>query len=261
MSAIDFISASAAGTSIPGAAPSIRAGLAKAKQLAASRHAAERHRGQRDLLQHPCRRRPSPNGRRACPTASASRSRPRASAPTARMLGEAAESIGKFCAQGFTELGDKLGPILWQLAPTKKFDADEIRAFLTLLPTSRDGITLRHALEVRHESFKMQGVRRAGPRVERRDRLRRSRNLSRDGRSHRRLRLCAAAAGERRRSRPAMRLRRSTAGPRWRKAGRRARARPACIMSPMRPRRERRARSSPSSSPATRSAIPPPPRR
>ena len=71
-----------------------------------------------------------------------------------KKLGEAAESIGKFCAQGFTELGDKLGPILWQLAPTKKFDADEIREFLALLPTSRDGIALRHALEVRHESFK-----------------------------------------------------------------------------------------------------------
>jgi uncharacterized protein YecE (DUF72 family) len=69
-------------------------------------------------------------------------------------LGEAAESIGKFCAQGFTELGDKLGPILWQLAPTKKFNADEIRAFLMLLPASREGIKLRHGLEVRHESFK-----------------------------------------------------------------------------------------------------------
>ena len=71
-----------------------------------------------------------------------------------KKLGEAAESIGKFCAQGFTELGDKLGPILWQLAPTKKFDPDEIRNFLMLLPTSRDGMTLRHALEVRNESFK-----------------------------------------------------------------------------------------------------------
>jgi uncharacterized protein YecE (DUF72 family) len=71
-----------------------------------------------------------------------------------RNLGEAGESIGKFCAQGFTELGDKLGPILWQLAPTKRFDPDEISALLMLLPTSRDGIALRHALEVRHESFK-----------------------------------------------------------------------------------------------------------
>ena len=71
-----------------------------------------------------------------------------------KKLGEAAESIGRFCAQGFTELGDKLGPILWQLAPTKQFDPDEMRAFLTLLPTSRDGLALRHALELRHESFR-----------------------------------------------------------------------------------------------------------
>lgn len=71
-----------------------------------------------------------------------------------RKLGEAAESVGKFMAQGFTELGDKLGPILWQLAPTKQFDPDEIRAFLALLPTSRNGLRLRHAIEPRHESFR-----------------------------------------------------------------------------------------------------------
>ena len=70
-----------------------------------------------------------------------------------KALGEGGEAIGRFVAQGFTELGDKLGPILWQLAPTKRFDPDEIRAFLSLLPTRRDGIALRHALEVRHESF------------------------------------------------------------------------------------------------------------
>lgn len=69
-------------------------------------------------------------------------------------LAEAAESIGKFCAQGFTELGDKLGPILWQLANTKKFNPDEIRDFLALLPTRQDGVPLRHAIEPRHESFK-----------------------------------------------------------------------------------------------------------
>jgi uncharacterized protein YecE (DUF72 family) len=71
-----------------------------------------------------------------------------------KLLGEGAEAIGKFCAQGFTELGDKLGPILWQLAPTKRFDASEIRDFFSLLPASRDGIKLRHAIEPRHESFK-----------------------------------------------------------------------------------------------------------
>jgi uncharacterized protein YecE (DUF72 family) len=71
-----------------------------------------------------------------------------------RALGEAGESIGRFCGQGFTELGDKLGPILWQLAPTKKYDPDEIGAFLALLPASRDGIALRHAIEARHDSFR-----------------------------------------------------------------------------------------------------------
>ncbi len=70
-----------------------------------------------------------------------------------KALGDAGEAIGRFCAQGFTELGDKLGPILWQLAPTKRFDSEELLAFLMLLPTSRDGLALRHALEVRHESF------------------------------------------------------------------------------------------------------------
>ena len=70
-----------------------------------------------------------------------------------KALGEAAEAIGRFLGQGFTELGDKLGPINWQLAPTKRFDADEISAFLGLLPTSRDGLPLRHAIEPRHESF------------------------------------------------------------------------------------------------------------
>jgi uncharacterized protein YecE (DUF72 family) len=70
-----------------------------------------------------------------------------------KLLGDAAESIGKFCAQGFTELGDKLGPILWQMMPTKRFDPAEIAGFFQLLPTSRDGMALRHAIEPRHESF------------------------------------------------------------------------------------------------------------
>jgi uncharacterized protein YecE (DUF72 family) len=71
-----------------------------------------------------------------------------------KALGEAGEAIGRFCSQGFTALGDRLGPILWQLAPTKRFDPQEIREFLMLLPTSRDGIPLRHVIEARHESFR-----------------------------------------------------------------------------------------------------------
>lgn len=70
-----------------------------------------------------------------------------------KVLGEAGEAVARFCGQGLTELGDKLGPILWQLADTKRFDADEMRAFFALLPRAEDGVPLRHAIEVSHESF------------------------------------------------------------------------------------------------------------
>jgi len=68
-------------------------------------------------------------------------------------LSQAGESVGKFVGQGIVELGDKLGPLLWQLAKTKRFDADEIRAFLALLPAEHGGVRLRHAIEIGHESF------------------------------------------------------------------------------------------------------------
>ena len=70
-----------------------------------------------------------------------------------RILAEAGESIAKFVNQGIAELGDRLGPLLWQFMPTKKFDAEDFGAFLKLLPARVDGVALRHALEVRHESF------------------------------------------------------------------------------------------------------------
>ena len=68
-------------------------------------------------------------------------------------LAEAGESIRNFVEQGIVELGDKLGPINWQLAATKQFDAEEIAAFFALLPASHEGLPLRHAIEARHESF------------------------------------------------------------------------------------------------------------
>ncbi|MGP1351771.1 MAG: DUF72 domain-containing protein [Parasphingopyxis sp.] len=68
-------------------------------------------------------------------------------------LRETGESIEKFCNQGIAELGDKLGPIFWQFMATKKFDAEEFEAFLEMLPAEWDGVKLRHALDVRHESF------------------------------------------------------------------------------------------------------------
>jgi uncharacterized protein YecE (DUF72 family) len=71
-----------------------------------------------------------------------------------RVLAEAGPSISLFVESGLAELGGKLGPILWQFAPTKKFDAADFGAFLALLPPEVRGLPLRHALEVRHESFK-----------------------------------------------------------------------------------------------------------
>ncbi|HEX3665014.1 MAG TPA: DUF72 domain-containing protein [Rhizomicrobium sp.] len=71
-----------------------------------------------------------------------------------KILAEAGESVRKFFAQGIHELRDRFGPVNWQFAATKKFDAGEMEAFLELLPREVDGLKLRHALEVRNESFK-----------------------------------------------------------------------------------------------------------
>lgn len=71
-----------------------------------------------------------------------------------KILAEGADSIEKFLTQGFTELSDRLGPILWQFMATKKFEREDFARFLDLLPDVQDGVPLRHALEVRHESFR-----------------------------------------------------------------------------------------------------------
>ncbi|HEX3677576.1 MAG TPA: DUF72 domain-containing protein [Sphingomicrobium sp.] len=68
-------------------------------------------------------------------------------------LAEAEEGLSGFFAQGFVALGPKLGPILWQFASRRKFDREDIARFIDLLPEKLDGITLRHALEPRNESF------------------------------------------------------------------------------------------------------------
>lgn len=72
---------------------------------------------------------------------------------TRKVLAEAGESIARFVDQGIVELGDKLGPILWQFAATRRFDADDLAAFLALLPSAHAGVPLRHAVHVRHDSF------------------------------------------------------------------------------------------------------------
>jgi uncharacterized protein YecE (DUF72 family) len=70
-----------------------------------------------------------------------------------RVLAEAGPSIERFLTSGLSEMGPKLGPILWQFANHKKFEPEDFEAFLALLPKTLDGLKLRHAVEVRHESF------------------------------------------------------------------------------------------------------------
>ncbi len=70
-----------------------------------------------------------------------------------KVLADSGKSVTMFLEQGFIELGDRLGPINWQFADGKIFDRDDFARFLDLIPEAQDGVTLRHALEVRHESF------------------------------------------------------------------------------------------------------------
>jgi uncharacterized protein YecE (DUF72 family) len=69
------------------------------------------------------------------------------------VLAEAGPSIERFFGSGVLELKSKLGPVLWQMPPTKAFEAEDFTAFLALLPQRLDGRPIRHAVEVRHRSF------------------------------------------------------------------------------------------------------------
>ena len=71
-----------------------------------------------------------------------------------RVLADAGDSITRFFDSGVLELGDRLGPILWQFAPTKRFDETDFGKFLELLPAEIGKHRLRHVVEVRHDSFR-----------------------------------------------------------------------------------------------------------
>jgi uncharacterized protein YecE (DUF72 family) len=74
-------------------------------------------------------------------------------ATAAKVLANSGKSINAFVFGGLAELGDRLGPISWQFMPTRKFERDDLAAFLDLLPRELDGRPLQHVLEVRHDSF------------------------------------------------------------------------------------------------------------
>ncbi|QDY68422.1 DUF72 domain-containing protein [Qingshengfaniella alkalisoli] len=70
-----------------------------------------------------------------------------------KALADGRDSVERFLTSGVTELGRKLGPILWQFMATKKFDPEDFEGFLDLLPEKQDDLSLRHVVEVRHDSF------------------------------------------------------------------------------------------------------------
>jgi uncharacterized protein YecE (DUF72 family) len=71
-----------------------------------------------------------------------------------KVLASAGPSIARFLSGGVMELGEKLGPINWQFLPSKKFEPDDFKAFLEMLPPHAEGRQLRHVVEVRHASFR-----------------------------------------------------------------------------------------------------------
>jgi uncharacterized protein YecE (DUF72 family) len=70
-----------------------------------------------------------------------------------KVLAEGRESIDRFIGSGISELGAKLGPIVWQFMPTKRFEPEDFEGFLNLLPKQVGGLALRHVMDVRHPSF------------------------------------------------------------------------------------------------------------
>jgi uncharacterized protein YecE (DUF72 family) len=70
-----------------------------------------------------------------------------------KALAETGSFIKRFFASGLAELGEKLGPVLWQFAPFKRFDKDDFAKFLDHLPRELDGSTIDHVVEARHASF------------------------------------------------------------------------------------------------------------
>ncbi|NYZ63630.1 DUF72 domain-containing protein [Luteimonas deserti] len=95
-----------------------------------------------------------------------------------KRLRDVAAPMANFFASGVLALDDRLGPFLWQLPPTLRYERAVLDAFLDLLPRDTDAARalavrrerarmtgrtalprlpcrpLRHALEVRHPSFR-----------------------------------------------------------------------------------------------------------
>ncbi|HZW17773.1 MAG TPA: DUF72 domain-containing protein [Luteimonas sp.] len=69
-----------------------------------------------------------------------------------KVLAKAGAQVEDFIG-GIAELGDRLGPLVWQFDRGTKIDADDFAAFLDLLPKKAGGRALRHVLDVRDPDF------------------------------------------------------------------------------------------------------------
>ena len=69
-----------------------------------------------------------------------------------RTLAKTGPQVDDFVG-GIAELGDRLGPLVWQFDRGTKIDADDFAAFLDLLPRTSGGRPLRHVLDVRSPDF------------------------------------------------------------------------------------------------------------
>ena len=63
---------------------------------------------------------------------------PRAATHRTALL-ESQPSVARFLDSGLVELGDRLGPILWQFPPTRRFEPEHFADFLSLLPAAHNG--------------------------------------------------------------------------------------------------------------------------
>lgn len=69
-----------------------------------------------------------------------------------RVLAKTGGQVEDFLG-GIAELGDKLGPIVWQFDKGQRIDREDFAAFVELLPTDLDGRRQRHVLDVRDPAF------------------------------------------------------------------------------------------------------------
>lgn len=69
-----------------------------------------------------------------------------------RALAKTGPQIEDFVG-GIAELGDKLGPLVWQFEQGKKIETEDFSSFLELLPKKANGRALRHVLDVRDPAF------------------------------------------------------------------------------------------------------------